>query len=53
MELVEAKLLQSAIDANPPLDFAEKRTITRHRRAPMSEQSLHSVLQPVPQAMCG
>ncbi|CAE7942462.1 DTX45, partial [Symbiodinium sp. KB8] len=29
MELVEAKLLQSAIDANPPLDFAEKRTITR------------------------
>eukprot|EP00439_Symbiodinium_sp_Y106_P054768 s2700_g7.t1 len=29
MELVEAKLLQSVIDANPPLDFVEKRTITR------------------------
>ncbi|CAE7518322.1 DTX45 [Symbiodinium natans] len=29
MELVEAKLLQSVIDAQPPLDFAEKRAITR------------------------
>ena len=39
MELVEAKLLQSVIDANPPLDFVEKRTITRHMRASRSKQS--------------